>query len=132
MINFFKKGQEFNKIAKGFNGIYPMINELEVKIDSSINESSLQQDLFVLAYLCRKEILDRMESNNWDMNTSIIVPFMSKGRITLTYAFNKTVLRLHKIAEDLEVYEIVIGILDRDDNFYEIENSIPIHIKNIL
>ncbi|MFH2142618.1 MAG: hypothetical protein ABIJ97_09365 [Bacteroidota bacterium] len=88
-MTIFKKGIEYNNLAQGFNALYVMINEIEVKIQnqSSDDYSELYEEIFFLAYLCRREILDRMETYNWDLATPIIVPMISKGKLTLTFVF---------------------------------------------
>lgn len=133
-MKFFKKGIEYNKLAKGFNGTFVMINELEVKIENNYqnNFSELEQDIFILAYLCRKEILDRMEEYNWAMASPIVVPMMSKGRLTLTFAFQQTVGRIYKFAEIIGVSDEVNEILDKGNAYFEIDRAIPNHIKNTL
>ena len=129
MIKFFKKGTEFKKLAEGFNGTYAMINEFEMQIAN--NQFSVE-DLYIISYLIRREILDRIELYNWNMNTPIIIPLMSKGRLTLNFAFQQTVIRMHKIAESIDLYDEIIGILNKDDIYYEIENTIPSHIKKVV
>ncbi|MDC9721878.1 MAG: hypothetical protein PSN34_03780 [Urechidicola sp.] len=133
-MKFFKKGIEYNKLAKGFNGTFVMINELEVNIENnySTDYSEFEQDILVLAYLSRKEILDRMEEYNWAMASPIVVPMMSKGRLTLTFAFQQTIGRLYKFAEIMGVSEEVNEILDKGNAYYEIDRAIPNHIKNTL
>lgn len=133
-MNFFKKGIEFNNLAKGFNGTFVMINELETKIQHNYSDdySEFEQDLLILAYLCRKEILDRMEEYNWSMGSPIIVPVMSKGRLTVTFAFQQTVGRLFSLAEKLSISDEVNEILDKGNAFFEIDRAIPNHVKNLL
>lgn len=134
IMKFFKRGIEFNNLAKGFNGIYVLINELEVKIQNNYSSdySEFEQDLMISAYLCRKEILDRMEEYHWEFASLIIVPLISKGRIPLTFAFQKTVGRLYSLAEKVSLSDKVKEILEKEDAFYEIDRSIPNQIKNML
>jgi len=133
-MKFFKKGIEYNKLARGFNGIFVMINELEVKIENNYSSdySEFEQDVFILAFLCRKEILDRMEEYNWAMASPISVPMMSKGRLTLTFTYQQTIGRIYKYAEVIGVSEVVNDILDKGDAYFEIDRSIPNQIKNSL
>jgi len=133
-MKFFKKGIEFNNLAKGFNGTFVMINELETKIQHNYSNdySEFEQDLLILAYLCRKEILDRMEEYNWSMGSPIIVPMMSKGRLTVTFAFQQTVGRLYSLAEKLLLSDEVNEILDKGNAYFEIDRAIPNHVKNLL
>ena len=131
---FLKKGIEFNKMAKGFNGTFVMINELESNIDTSYSSdySDLEQDLFFLAYICRREILDRLEEYNWSMTAPIIVPMMSRGRLTVASAFQKTIGRLYEMAEQLGISQRINDVLDKGTSYYEFDRAIPGHLKNIL
>jgi len=133
-MKFFKKGIEYNNLAKGFNGTFVMINELEVKIENnhSGDFSEFEQDIFILAYLCRKEILDRMEEYRWAMASPIAVPMMSKGKLTLTFAFQQTVGRVYMLAETMGVSDEINEILDKGNAYFEIDRAIPNHIKNAL
>lgn len=133
-MKFLKKGTEFNNLAKGFNGTFVMINELETKIrhNYSNDYSEYEQDLLILAYLCRKEILNRMEEYNWSMGSPIIVPMMSKGRLTVIFAFQQTVGRLYSLAEKLSLSVEVNEILDKGNAYFEIDRAVPNQVKNLL
>ncbi|MFW6046616.1 MAG: hypothetical protein ACOCP4_02355 [Candidatus Woesearchaeota archaeon] len=133
-MKFFKKGIEFKNLAKGFNGTFVMINELETKIQHNYSNdySEYEQDLLILAYLCRKEILDRMEEYTWSMGSPIIVPMMSKGRLTVTFAFQQTVGPLYSLAEKLSLSYEVNEILDKGNAYFEIDRAIPNNVKNLL
>jgi len=111
-----------------------MINELEVKIqrDYLSDDLDCEEELFLIAYLCRNEILDRMEEYGWAMASPIVVPMMSKGRLTLNFAFQQTIGRLYSIAEKLFLSDELNDILDKGDYYYKLDSSIPIHIKNIF
>jgi len=129
-MNFLKKGFAYNKLAKGFNGLYVMINELEVKVNN--NDDELHQDFFIIAYLCRKEVLDRIEEYNWNMGNPIVVPMMSKGQLTLMFAYQQTVGRLIRLANDSGLAKEIEEILEKGNAFYDIDNALPLNVKNML
>ena len=129
-MNFLKRGLEYNRLAKIFNGTYVMINELEVKVKN--NEDEIHQDFFILAYLCRKEIIDRMEEYNWSMSTPIVIQMMSKGRLTLLFAYQQTIGRLLILSNELGLSDEVQEILDKGNAYFEIDNALPLNIKNML
>ena len=124
---FLKKGIEYQKLAKTFNGVYLMIEDIQ---NNNNNEFS-KEDIFTLAYICRREVPDRLEKYHWDISTPIIVPSISNKRITLANAIQQTLSKVTKISEDMMIYQDVKEILDRGDFFYDIENNIPEYIKNI-
>lgn len=129
---FFKKGREFNNLAKGFNGLFMMINELEVSINNTSDYRELSETLLTIAYISRIDIIDRLEIYNWQMTTPISIPMMSKGRLTIVFAYQQTIGRLIHLSEITGYEETVNEILDKKDAFYQIESIIPNHIKNLL
>lgn len=133
-MKLFKKGIEYNKLATNLNSTYIMLNEIEVKIKNSINNdfSDFEQDLYILAYLGRKQIIERIETYNWSMMSPIIVPMLSKGGVSLTFAFEQTIGRLQKFSEQIGFARIVNDILEKGKSYYEIERSIPLHMRNNL
>jgi len=133
-MKFLKKGIEFNNLAKGFNGTYIMINELEVKIKNhdEIDYSDFHEDFFIVAYLCRREIIDRLETYGWGMHSPLMIPMMSRGRVTLLFAYQQTVGRLMEIANTAYLSDEVRDILDKGETYYEIDRIIPPQIKNSL
>ena len=133
-MKFFKKVTEFNNLAKGFNGVYQMINELEAKINNhySTDYSEFEEDLFFLAYLSRNVILNRIEIYNWDMNSRIIVPMIYKGYSTLIFVYQETIGRIYVLSEKLLVSDEVNEILDKGNAYYEVDKIIPSHIKHMI
>jgi hypothetical protein len=54
-------GIEYQKLAEGLNGLYPMINELEQNLKYELkSEYSLIEDLFVLTYIITRSVFDRL------------------------------------------------------------------------
>lgn len=132
MFNFLKTGIEFNNLAKSMNGMNFMIQDLIPKIERSHDYSEFTEDVLVLAYIARKGVLDRMEQYNWTMDAKIVVPTIERGRITLTYAFTQTVGKLHMIAAQLDLSDLVEEIMDKGDAYYQLERNLPEQItKNI-
>lgn len=132
MFNFLKTGKEFNNLAKSMNGMNAMIEDLIPKIERSYDHSEFTEVVSVLAYVARKGVLDRIEQYNWAMDTKIIVPTIDRERITLMYAFTQTVGKLHTIAAQLDLTELVEEIMEKEDAYYQLENILPPEItKNI-
>lgn len=125
MLNFLKAGAEYNKLAKSMNGMNIMIQDLIPKIERSYNYSEFEGDILFIAYVARKGVLDRMEQYNWSMDAKIVVPTISKGLITLMYAFTQTVGNLQIIAEQLELSKLVEEVMDKGKAYYELERNLP-------
>lgn len=127
-MKFLKKGLEYNKLAKAFNGHYQMLQEL---ISKSQHED-IGNDLFILSYIGRKEIIDRMEEYKWNMNGPIVVPMMPGDRKTIAFAFQQTIGKLIELGESEGYSEEVQEILDKGNLYFELDKSIPEFMKKIM
>ncbi len=127
-MKLFRKPLEYNKLAQSFNGQYQMLENLI----SNPNTESFINDLFVLAYIGRREILNRMEEFNWNMNGRIVIPMMPGNKKTLAYAYQQTIGKLIEFSEEKGYYDEVKEILDGGELYHEFEKSIPEHIKRML
>lgn len=110
----FKKGIEFNKVAQALNASYILINELEYKRNNDLMDGSSEESFTLIAFVVRRDILNRINEYNWDMMTSIIVPAMSNRRITLMLAYTQVVDRLITMCEDTFFEDKIKAILDID------------------
>jgi len=130
-MNFLTKGLEYNRLAKAFGNAYSALNEYEIKFNSGfVNDYyEFKQDLLILAYLCRKEILNRMEEYGWIMASPISVPKISRGKITLLFAYQHTIGRLTKFANKIKIGEELQEILDKKTEYDVIRKLTPSTIK---
>jgi hypothetical protein len=131
MFGLFKKGIEYNNLAKAFDGMFTIVNQVEDKTtEISVEEfNKIPGELMMLAYLCRINIIDRMEKYEWDLMNSIIVPSISSSKITLMHAYNMTIDKLSIVASDMDMLDEIQSVLAKGKHFYEVENSLPQHIK---
>lgn len=127
-MKFFKKGLEYNKLAQAFNGHYQMLQQI---IPKSQHED-VRDDLFLLAFIGRKEIIDRMEEYNWNMNGPIVIPMMPGQRKTLAYAFQQTIGKLMELGETTGYSEQIQEILDKGTLYFELDKSIPDFMKKMM
>ena len=128
-MNFFKKGFEYNNLAKSFNGLIPLIDQLEMKIN--FGEVDVISDVFLLTYLCRIEVQDRIEQYNWSFGTPIDIPILEK-RVTLMMAYQMTIGKIMKIADEIGRTNDVNDILAKGELFHELDKAIPSHLKKII
>jgi hypothetical protein len=132
VLNFLKKGNEYNKLAKSFNGVYLSLQELKSEFENQNIEIDYEQQLAFLAFISRIEILDRMDLYKWPLTTPISIPNMSKSLITLATAYKNTILEIINFSETFDIVDSINAILDKKEDFYIIEKSIPNYLKNIL
>lgn len=129
MFNIFKKGKEFNNLAKSFNGVYVMIQDIIPKIQRNPSREEFAESIFAMAYIARKGIDDRIETENISMDAKIIVPTINRGFITVAYAYNQTVGKLAGIAEELDLGDEMDEIMSKGNAFRQLEKTLP---KEIL
>ena len=127
-MNFFKRGLEYNKLAKAFNGYYQMLQPLVEKS----NYEDIKDDLFIMAFLARKEIIDRMEAINYKLTTRIVVPMMPGNNKTLEYAYLQTVGKIMTLSESQGYSSEIQEILDKGELYFELEKTIPSHLKSTM
>ncbi len=118
-MNFFKKGLEYNKLAQAFNGLYQMIQETIQKAQYN----DVRDDLFAIAYVGRKEIIDRMDEYNWSLETSIVIPMMPGQRTTLLFAYQQTIGKLIELSEIEGYLNEIEEILDKGNLFFELSKT---------
>lgn len=118
MIDFFKKGIEFNKVAQSFGIMYSNINELQPLLER--NKNNLEQfktqyktDILILAYIANKGIINRLDEYNWGFEAKIMVPSISLSRITVMNAWSQTITKMN----------IMIALLKLENEFEEITNN---------
>lgn len=127
-MKFLKKGLEYNKLAQAFNGHYQMLQQLIPKSQTE----DVRDDIFLLAYIGRKEIIDRMEEYNWNMNGSIVIPMMPGHKKTLVFAFQQTIGKLMELGETEGYSEEVQEILDKGSLYFELDRTIPDFMKKMM
>lgn len=125
MFNFLKKGKEFNRLAKSLNGINVMVQDVYPQIQQNPSRSEYGETLLAIAYLASKGVDDRIEEQNLSLDAKIIVPTIERGFITLLYAYQQTVGKLHVMADQLDMSQIVQEVLNKGPAYYKIEKTIP-------
>jgi|GEM_PF-1416110 len=124
-FNFLKKGNEYNKLAKSINGIYILLNQLELEFKSMNIEIDYEKQLSFFAFISRIEILDRIDKYKWPYTTPIVVPSISKKIITLEKALQNSVYEIVTFSEEFDYSHYIIAILEKRKEFYDIESDIP-------
>jgi hypothetical protein len=118
MLDFLKKGIEFNKVAQSFGIMYDLINLLHPLIDR--NKHNLEEfkaqhktDILILAYIAHKGVITRLDKYNWGFEAKIMVPSISLNRITVMNAWSQTITKMN----------IMLALLELENEFEEITNN---------
>ena len=125
MIKFYKTAVEYNKLAKAFNGMNGMLQNLIPQIRMRDENSDFSEEIMVLAYIARKGILDRIEDNDWALEAKIYIPTIQRGKMTIMYALSQTVWKLTTIADSLDLRHIVEEVFDKGELYYTLEDNLP-------
>ena len=121
MINFFKKGIEFNKLANSFGYLYTEVNKLQPLFEKSEAEliklkNNYKLEILCLAYFANNEISNRMDKNGWSLEAEFIVSNISSKNISIMYAWGLTISKLH----------MLIGLFELQNDYEDIKNKGPL------
>tara|TARA_R110002049_G_scaffold275213_1_gene453222 strand:+ start:9442 stop:9840 length:399 start_codon:yes stop_codon:yes gene_type:complete len=131
-MKLFKKGIDLSKVAKAIDGLNLMIKDLIPKIQREHEYSEFKEDVFVLAYIARKNVIDLIEENNWPMDIKIMVSTFDNSRIPLVLGYSETVDQIQLIANHIGYKSVVEEILDKGNAYYELEQQLPIEVLNMI
>jgi len=112
-----------------------LLSDLEAEIRFKTDIYDNKEDYYVLAYMCRVGILDRIEKNNWPQSMPVFIPtgLVTFRKATISSGLMDTVGKLKSIVEgDVWVSECIEDILKKGNSFYEVDKMIPMeHKKNM-
>lgn len=126
---------DINKMATAIGKAIAFLNEIECRIESKYDIYEQKEGFYLVAYICKVGILERIEKNNWSMNTPIYIPtgLFKSRRETITMSLNLTLGKLMKmIKDDYIVNEYINEILSRGDLFYEFEKTLPFDFRKSI
>lgn len=129
-MRLFKSGKDLSKVAKSIDGLNLMIQDIIPKIEKSHEYSDFKEDIFTLAYIGRKNVIDLIEENNWSMDIKIMVSTFEKRRIPLIMGYSQTIDQIQLIANHIGYQSVVEDILEKGNSFYELENQLPKEVLN--
>lgn len=129
-MRLFKSGKDLSKVAKSIDGLNLMIKDIIPKIEKSHEYSDFKEDIFILAYIGRKNVIDLIEENNWSMDMKIMVSTFEKRRIPLIMGYSQTIDQIQLIANHIGYQSVVENILEKGNSFYELENQLPKEVLN--
>lgn len=132
MFKLLKTGREYQKVAKAIGSIYIMLQDLRKSTNEFTNTADYKEDLLVMAYLSRREILDRIDIYNWNPEGAIFIPAIQKNKMTLFYALNLTVYKLYELAFSFDMEYEMEEIIEKKKGYYELEKVLPIEMLNML
>lgn len=133
-MSFFKSllgsGVELNKLAENVARVKIQLDKLNAL------DTYNMDDYKFIAYMCRATILDRVERNNWFLDTlKLHVPINGNlCKVTYHEAFMMSVGRLSMMISSFEEddKEIIMNILDRGEHFHAVDRTIPEEKRKLL
>jgi hypothetical protein len=128
----YRKGKELNQMVKAIGKIHVLTGELEEKIKDNFNTDEFVEELFVLAYIFRREVVFRQERDKWSMSSAFIVPGFSLKRTPLFEILRQTIHRLNANAKLMNCEAEVQDIMDGKALYFELGKSIPNYVKNLI
>jgi hypothetical protein len=126
MFKGVKKLYEFVKLGNTMNYVSAMLIKIvgEYEAEKPFFLEEYTEEIYLLAYITRIGILDRMDKNDWPLEGPIRIPALNSSNVTLLFAYSRTVLLLKNFTSQLEISPIVEQILNKDELFYQFEKMI--------
>lgn len=135
MFNFFKNGSELNKVAQTFGHIYTAVRLLEAELEKMNNDlqhykNTYRLDILTFAYIAHKGITERLEKNNFDFDTKLMVHQMGLERITIMKAHTNSVSKLLILISILNLNDEYDDIVEGRGFVRQITANVPSSMKN--
>ena len=127
-----KKNVEYNKMAKSIDGIYTLLKQLKIEFKAMNIDIDYKLQLSFLACISRTEILDKIDKYKWSCKSPIVVPSISKKNIVLEEAIQNSVDEILIFSEEFGYEYYIQKILNKEIEFYFIENELPKSLRNML
>lgn len=127
---------DLNRIAIGMGKTIKLLSDLEPQISNSYDVYEHKESLYLIAYICRISILDKIDNNSWiNITTPITIPMgiFYTRKETIFTGLMLTVEKVKTIASiNLEISQNIESILEKGSFFYEFENILPTKFKSKL
>lgn len=130
MLNFLKKGKEFNKMAMIMNQMNSILTDMLLRLENGNVNDDDREVLFSVAFMGVRGVDDRMEKYDWGMESKIIIPSINSGFINLMYGYQQIISKMFSASELLGVTDIVNQISDKKEAYYELERELPVEFLN--
>ena len=121
---------DLNKTAVAMANVIKALNQLNIK--SGVDVSDKQGELYVLTYITRVGILDRIEKNKWSLMNPITIPTGLFGvkKTTIANGLDLTVGKIKELSkEDFIVEENVDEILKKEHYFWKVDEMLLPEVK---
>jgi hypothetical protein len=122
MIKSLTKIQEYVKLGHSMNSVSLMLTTFKKTYENRDENETFGENLYIIAYVARKGILDRLDEFNWTMEGPILIPSINQNNISLFEAYTKTISQLKSISSELSFLTQVESILHKEQGYYEFEN----------
>ena len=122
MFKALKKIQEYVKLGTAIDGTNIQLDELKLEFEKSYNISECNEKLISLSFLVRREIMDRVDEYDWNLEGPIKVRSMYLSNITLLEAFNTILIKVKSLSEMLQddIQYTIQDILEGGNSYYEL------------
>lgn len=125
MFKSLKKIKEYSLLGHSMNSVAIMLNDLNKNYENRSVYDNFKEDIYLIAYIARKGILDRLEEYEWNMEGPILVPAIMPKNISLFYAYSKTIILIKSFSVELNLNYEVENILNKGNGYYEFEQILP-------
>jgi hypothetical protein len=125
MFNFFRKIREYTKLAKTVDFVHYSIEDLILQVQYTNDYSQFKEQILLLAYFSKVGIIERMGQYNYNLQTPILIHSMETRAITLSEAYNRSVIKLEALAKELGYGIHFQNIFNEGTLYYDLKNKLP-------
>lgn len=118
------KSTEFVKLGNSIDNIYLLIQKIDNEFSSDNEEFEMNEEIFIVAYMIRKGFIERVHLLKLNIDSEIYLSSFGNKKVTLFDAYDKTIHKLQSIAYNLDLYDEVKSILEKEIGYYELESSL--------
>lgn len=126
---------DLNKTAVSMGRVMIILNDIESKVIDGADIYDFKDDIEFMAFICRVNILDRIEKNNWSQYGPITIPtgIVSVINTTISDGLIRTVAKIKNMTED-DIYlsNSVEDILSKRGYFHDWDKHVSQEQRNKL
>jgi hypothetical protein len=124
-----------SKTALSMGRVILILNDIESKVNNGADIYDFKDDIEFMAFICRVNILDRIEKNNWSQHSIVTIPtgIVSTIKVSLSEGLMLTVGKIKEMVEnDIYLQNSVEELLTKRGYFYYWDKNITLEQRNKL
>lgn len=115
MLLSFLQVKDYNEFTRNVEEIYNYIERIEKQFYKMQPNEKVDM-LTRVAFLTKKDIIDKINLNRWDLNKPVYIQKFN-GKRSLKFAYDETVGKIIELAKTVKKYFTIKLILEDDETY---------------